>query len=46
MVRRGVTIKEIADVLGHRSIDSTAIYSKVDLPALTAVAMPWPEVQP
>lgn len=46
MVRRGVRIKEIADVLGHQSLDSTAIYSKVDLPALTAVALPWPEVQP
>lgn len=46
MVRSGVRIKEIADVLGHRALDSTAIYSKVDLPALTAVAMPWPEVRP
>jgi integrase/recombinase XerD len=34
--------KQIADVLRHRSLDSTAIYAKVDLPALSAVALPWP----
>ena len=38
--------KEITDVLGHRSIETTAIYAKVDLPNLTAVALPWPEVRP
>lgn len=42
MVQKGATIKEIADVLGHRSIDTTAIYTKVDLPKLREVAMPWP----
>jgi site-specific recombinase XerD len=25
------SIKQIADLLGHRSIDTTAIYAKVDL---------------
>jgi integrase/recombinase XerD len=44
--RRGATLKEVADLLGHRSIDTTAIYTKVDLPALAAVALPWPEEQP
>jgi integrase/recombinase XerD len=43
MHRQGVSLKEVADVLGHRSIDTAAIYAKVDLPTLTAVAMPWPE---
>jgi hypothetical protein len=38
-------MKEIADVLRHRSLDSTAIYAKVDLSALAAVALAWPEVQ-
>src|SRR3974390_1154054 len=38
----GASLKEIADVLRHRSLDTTTIYSKVDLPRLTAVAMPWP----
>ena len=43
--RRGVSLKEVADLLGHRSIDTTAIYTKVDLPTLAAVALPWPEDQ-
>lgn len=38
----GATLKEIADVLRHRSLDTTTIYSKVDLPKLAAVAAPWP----
>ena len=36
------TLKAIADVLGHQSIDTTAIYAKVDLPHLRTVALPWP----
>ena len=42
MVRSGASIKEVADVLRHRSIDTTAIYTKVDLPRLAAVALPFP----
>jgi integrase len=42
LVNRGVPIKQIADLLGHRSIDTTAIYSKVDLTRLAAVALPFP----
>jgi site-specific recombinase XerD len=38
----GASLKEIADVLRHRSLDTTMIYSKVDLPKLAAVAAPWP----
>lgn len=34
MLQGGCSIKEIADVLRHRSIDTTAIYTKVDLPQL------------
>ena len=44
MVQRGVSLKEVADFLGHRSIDTAAIYAKLDLPALGEVALPWPEV--
>ena len=36
-------------VLGHRSIDTTAAYAKVDVGRLAAVALPWPaagEVHP
>lgn len=36
-------IKSIADVLGHRYIDTTFIYAKADLKTLRNVAMPWPE---
>jgi site-specific recombinase XerD len=43
---RGASLKEVADLLGHQSIDTTAIYTKVDLPALASVALPWPEGQP
>jgi len=46
MVRRGVSLKEVADFLGHRCLDTTTIYAKLDLPALREVAAPWPEVKP
>ena len=46
MVRAGASLKEVADVLGHRSLDSTTIYAKLDLPRLREVALPWPEVLP
>ena len=35
-------IKAIADVLGHRCLDTTFIYAKADLASLRQVAMPWP----
>jgi site-specific recombinase XerD len=35
-------IKEVADLLGHQSIDTSAIYVKVALPQLAAVALPFP----
>jgi len=41
MVSKGATFKEVADVLGHQSLQTTAIYAKLDLQALTAVALPW-----
>ena len=46
MVQRGVSLKEVADFLGHRSIDTAAIYAKLDLPALGEVDLAWPEVTP
>lgn len=45
LYRHGAKLKEVADVLGHRSLDTTGIYIKVDLPRLTAVALPWPEAK-
>jgi integrase len=38
----GGTLKEVADVLRHRQLDTTLIYAKVDLRRLGAVVMPWP----
>ena len=35
-------IKAIADVLGHRYLNTTFIYAKADLKSLRQVAMPWP----
>jgi len=35
-------INEVADLLGHRSMDTTAIYVKVALPQLADVALPFP----
>ncbi len=35
-------INEVADLLGHRSIDTTAIYVKVAVPQLADVALPFP----
>jgi integrase/recombinase XerD len=49
LLRAGADLKRIADILGHRSIDTTAAYAKVDVDRLAAVALPWPaagEVQP
>jgi len=42
LVRQQRPINEVADLLGHRSIDTTAIYVKVALPQLTGVALPFP----
>jgi integrase/recombinase XerD len=44
MVQRGSSLKEVADFLGHRCLDTTTIYAKLDLPALRDVALPWPEL--
>jgi integrase/recombinase XerD len=42
LLRTGAPMKDIADVLRHRSLDTSAIYAKVDLNRLAAVALPWP----
>lgn len=46
MVRRGASLNEVADVLGHRCLDTTTIYAKLDITSLREVALPWPEVHP
>ena len=42
MVQSGASLKEVADVLRHRDINTTRIYAKVNLPELKQVAMSWP----
>lgn len=42
LLRHGASLPEIAHLLRHRHIDTTAIYAKVDLAALGSVARPWP----
>jgi len=44
MLRHGVPLYEIGQVLRHRSLDMTAYYAKVDIELLKQVAQPWPEV--
>jgi site-specific recombinase XerD len=41
MVNRGASFKDVADVLGHQSLQTTGIYAKLDLDALSEVALPW-----
>lgn len=42
MLRRGASLTEIAQVLRHRHVDTTAIYAKVDHDGLRTLAQPWP----
>lgn len=43
--RRGVSLKLIADVLGHGSLQSTLRYAHVNLEELRQAALPWPKVR-
>jgi site-specific recombinase XerD len=43
MLRHGASLAEIGQILRHRSPDTTAIYAKVDLGALRALAQAWPQ---
>jgi integrase/recombinase XerD len=40
---QGQRLKTVADLLGHRSIESTRIYAKIDYSQLRSVGLPWPE---
>lgn len=42
MVAAQVPLTQIAQVLRHRSLQSTAIYARVDLDRLRLLAQPWP----
>jgi len=43
MVADGHPFKAVADVLGHRCLSTTFIYTKVDFNALSQVALEWPK---
>jgi site-specific recombinase XerD len=45
LVENGSSLKEVADVLRHRSLETTRIYAKLDTPKLSAVALSWPGSQ-
>lgn len=40
--RAGVSLKEIADVLRHKDLSTTTVYTRVDVDGLRVVALPWP----
>jgi integrase/recombinase XerD len=46
MLRKGASLSEIGDLLGHRHPQTTMIYTKVDLVALRSLALPWPGSAP
>ncbi len=43
LVQRGTSLKAVADLLGHVSLNTTQVYAKVNLPLLKQVAAPWPK---
>ncbi len=42
MLHDGASLAEIGQLLRHRSPQTTALYARVDLGALRALAVPWP----
>jgi site-specific recombinase XerD len=45
LLQQGVSLKAIADLLGHQCLNTTTLYAKVDVPMLAGVTQPWPEVR-
>ena len=45
MLRHGASLQDISLLLRHRSIETTQIYAKVDVLALSEIAQAWPEVK-
>jgi integrase/recombinase XerD len=42
MLRQGASLAQIGELLGHKSPETTKIYTKVDLEALRTLTLPWP----
>lgn len=43
LLQQGATLQEIAMILRHKSIYTTAIYARVDFDKLRSIALPWPK---
>jgi len=43
MVAGGASVKVVADVLGHESVQTTMRYLRVDMASLSQACSPWPE---
>jgi integrase/recombinase XerD len=43
LVQRGTSLKAVADLLGHVSLNTTQVYAKVNLSLLKQLAAPWPK---
>jgi integrase/recombinase XerD len=47
MLQQGVSLQTIGGLLRHQSLDTTALYAKIDVGMLSDIAQPWPgEVSP
>ena len=46
LMQQGATIKTIGDTLGHRDIESTSIYLRLNVDDLREVALPAPAIPP
>lgn len=39
---KGATLRQIADLLGHRQVTTTGVYTQVAVQAMRSLAQPWP----
>lgn len=46
LLRQGTSLKTIGDLLGHRSVESTGIYLRLDVEDLRDVALSLPDAKP
>jgi site-specific recombinase XerD len=44
LLQRGTGVKAIGDLLGHRSLESTCVYLRLDVKTLRKVALPVPQL--
>lgn len=42
LVQKGIDLKAVADLLGHRSLNTARVYAQVNHSMLLEVAQPWP----